>query len=617
MALRDLFRTKNVEAITREAGEREHALNRTLTGLDLTMLGIGAVIGTGIFAAIGTATAGNADRPGAGPAIILSFIVTAIACVFSALCYAEFASMIPISGSAYTYAYATLGETIAWIIGWDLIIEYAVGNIAVAISWSSYFNDVLRNTLGSAWTVPGWLSTDLRTALRTPEISDAAPHLFGLPIVFNLPAVLIVALVTWVLVIGVKESARVNNVMVGLKIVILLLFIAVGFSSVKAEHFTPFFPGGWAGVQAGAALIFFSFIGFDAVSTAAEECKNPKRDIPMGIFGSLAICTLLYIAVAVVLVGVMPWSDLGVADPLAKALSFIGQSRAAGLVSFGAVVAMTAVLLVFQLGQPRIFFSMSRDGLLPPRFATVHPRYRTPHVTTIWTGIFVAFFAAFASLDEIIELTNIGTLFAFVLVCIGVMVLRHTDPERPRPFRMPWVPLLPIWLVLLWVVPGALYSAGDWGERFEYLTVLLVALCGTAFSLIGLTCLARRHAIPNVVRTELSLAGVASCVYLMRGLPSITWWRFLGWLALGLFIYALYGVRHSRLRRGQVPALAPAVRVLAPVTLVAAAAAWWFLPHPASLLTPIALLFACALFAFWSNSRAGAPAGAGPGGVSA
>ena len=609
MGLRDLFRTKDVEAITREAGEREHSLNRTLTGLDLTMLGIGAVIGTGIFAAIGTATAGNADRPGAGPAIILSFIVTAVACVFSALCYAEFASMIPISGSAYTYAYATLGETVAWIIGWDLIIEYAVGNIAVAISWSSYFNDVLQNTIH--WSIPKYLSTDLRTALRTPEIAAAVPHLFGVPIVFNLPAVLIVALVTWVLVIGVKESARVNNVMVGLKIVILLLFVAVGCTYVKSDNFTPFFPGGWAGVQAGAALIFFSFIGFDAVSTAAEECKNPKRDIPMGIFGSLLICTLLYIAVAVVLVGVMPWSDLGVADPLAKALAFIGQNRAAGMVSFGAVVAMTAVLLVFQLGQPRIFFSMSRDGLLPPRFAAVHPRYRTPHVTTIWTGIFVAFFAAFASLDEIIELTNIGTLFAFVLVCLGVMVLRHTDPDRPRPFRMPWAPLLPIWLVLLAVVPGALVHAVDWGERFEYLTVLGVALTGTAFSTIGIASLLRRRPVPNLVRTEMCLAGIASCVYLMRGLPSITWWRFVGWLALGLFIYALYGVRHSRLRRDGVPELAPAMRLLAPFTLLLAAGAWWFLPHPASLLTPIALLFACALVAFWSNSRAAAPGAPG------
>jgi APA family basic amino acid/polyamine antiporter len=603
MTLSDLFRTKSVDSLSREAGGEGHAagLKRTLTGLDLMMLGIGAVIGTGIFAAIGTATAGNADRPGAGPAIIVSFIITAIACVFSALCYAEFASMIPISGSAYTYAYATLGETIAWIIGWDLIIEYAVGNIAVAISWASYFNDVLKHTVG--WTMPVWVFTDLRTALKTPEILAAAPHLFGVPIVLNLPAVVIVALVTWVLVIGVKESARVNNLMVALKIVILLLFVAVGCTYVKADHFTPFFPGGWAGVQAGAALIFFSFIGFDAVSTAAEECRNPRRDIPIGILGSLAVCTLLYLAVATVLVGVMPWSDLGVADPLAKALAFIGQDRAAGMVSFGAVVAMTAVLLVFQLGQPRIFFSMSRDGLLPPIFARVHPRYRTPHVTTIWTGAFVAFFAAFASLDEIIELTNIGTLFAFILVCVGVMILRHKDPARPRPFRMPWVPLLPIWLLMMWFLPGVLFAAEDWGARLEYLILFAIAALGLGFSVVGIAAVVRRRTVPELVRTEFCLAGIASCLYLMRGLPTLTWWRFLGWLAIGLFIYSLYGVRHSRLARGSVAPLASGLKALAVVTAIAAAAAWWLLPHPTSLIAPIAMLFAFSAFALAANRR--------------
>src|SRR5262245_61251449 len=268
MGLGTLFRTKGVDQITGEAAEREHTLNGTLTGVDLMMLGIGAVIGTGIFAAIGTATAGAADRLGAGPGIIVSFIVTAIACAFSALCYAEFAAMIPISGSAYTYAYATLGETIAWIIGWDLIIEYAVGNIAVAISWAAYFNDVLKHAIGI--TIPAWMVSDLRTALNTPDILNAAPHVLGVPIVLNLPAFAIVALITWVLVVGVKESAIVNNIMVGIKILILVLFVAVGFSYVKPANFTPFFPGGWAGVQAGAAIIFFSFIGFDAVSTAAE-----------------------------------------------------------------------------------------------------------------------------------------------------------------------------------------------------------------------------------------------------------------------------------------------------------------------------------------------------------
>jgi APA family basic amino acid/polyamine antiporter len=600
MRLGALFRTKGVDRITREAEEREHSLKRTLTGLDLTMLGIGAVIGTGIFAAIGTATAGNADRPGAGPAIILSFVITAIACAFAALCYAEFASMIPIAGSAYTYAYATLGEVIAWIIGWDLIIEYAVGNIAVAISWASYLNDVLTHAFGV--TIPPWLCTDLRTALRSEAIVSSAPHLFGVPIIMNLPAVLIVALVTWVLVIGVKESAVVNNIMVLVKFLILLLFVVVGFNYVRTEHFTPFLPGGWAGVQAGAAIIFFSFIGFDAVSTAAEETRNPKRDIPVGIFGSLIICTLIYILVAFVLVGIIPYAELGIADPLAKALSFIGKDWAAGVVSFGAVVAMTAVLLVFQLGQPRIFFSMSRDGLLPKIFSAVHPRYRTPHVTTIWTGAFVAFFAAFASIDEIIELTNIGTLFAFVLVCLGVMILRVTDPGRPRPFRMPWLPLLPIWGLVLYYLPPALLAAEDWGARLEYVVVLLIALTGAGFSIAGLWALLKARRVPELVRTEFCLAGIAACVYLMRGLPAITWWRFLGWLALGLFIYALYGARHSRLL-AQVVRRPPGLGLLSVAALIAAVLAWWLLPHPASLLAPIGILVAFSLLVLWLNSR--------------
>src|SRR6267378_2130138 len=278
MKLKALFRTKSVDRITRESETvGEHTLKRTLTAFDLTMLGIGAIIGTGIFAAIGTATAGNADRPGAGPAIILSFVLTAVACVFSALCYAEFAAMIPISGSAYTYAYATLGEMVAWIIGWDLIIEYAVGNIAVAISWAAHFNDVVEHLFGRR--IPDWLTSDFETASKSPEVIAAAPHIFGFPIVLNIAAVAIVALVTWVLVVGVKESAVVNNVMVGIKILILVLFVWVAFKHVRPDHFTPFLPNGWAGVQAGAAIIFFSYIGFDAVSTAAEETRNPKRDI--------------------------------------------------------------------------------------------------------------------------------------------------------------------------------------------------------------------------------------------------------------------------------------------------------------------------------------------------
>jgi APA family basic amino acid/polyamine antiporter len=596
-----LFRTKSVDRIKREADDREHSLKRTLTSLDLTMLGIGAVIGTGIFAAIGTAAAGNADRPGAGPAIILSFVLTAIACVFCALCYAEFASMIPISGSAYTYAYATLGETIAWIIGWDLIIEYAVGNIAVAISWSSHLNAFLKN-IPPHWEIPLWLATDLRTALRTPEIIQAAPHVFGIPIVFNLPAVAIVAFITWILVIGVKESAIVNNIMVCIKIAVLAMFVWVGFNYVRPEHFHPFLPNGWAGVQAGAAIIFFSFIGFDAVSTAAEETRNPKRDIPIGIIGSLLICTLIYVAVAWVLIGIIPFNQLGVADPLPKALEFIHKDWVAGVLAFGAVIAFSAVLLVFQLGQPRIFFSMSRDGLLPKMFAAVHPRYRTPHITTIWTGIFVAVFAAFASLDEILELTNIGTLFAFVLVCVGIMILRHTDPDRPRPFKTPWVPMLPVWLLILWYLPPILRTAPDWGSRLEYLVVMDIAVLGAVFSVVAIIAKLRGRKIPELAKTEFALAGIAACIWLMRGLPALTWWRFIGWLAVGLVIYSLYGIRYSRLGDRGIP-LPGQLKVLAPVVLFNSALLWWICPHPWSLIAPIVLLFLLSFYALRVTGR--------------
>jgi amino acid transporter len=449
--------------------------------------------------------------------------------------------------------------------------------------------------------------TDLRTALRSPEIVETAPHLFGVPVLINLPAVAIVALITWVLVIGVKESAWVNNVMVALKVAILGLFVWVGFNYVRPENYQPFFPNGFAGVQAGAAVIFFSFIGFDAVSTAAEETRNPKRDIPIGILGSLLVCTLVYVAVAIVLVGIIPWSDLGIADPLAAALAFIGKDWAAGVVAFGAVVAMTAVLLVFQLGQPRIFFAMSRDGLLPKNFAAVHRKYRTPHVTTIYTGVFVAVFAAFAPLDEIIELTNIGTLFAFVLVCLGVIVLRHTDPRRRRPFKTPWIPLLPVWLAVLVYLPGVLLRAEDWGTRLEYLVILLIALAGTVFSLWAIVGRIRRVPVPEIVHTEFALAGMASCIWLMRGLPAITWWRFVGWLGLGLVIYALYGCRHSRLAERIIPMPAP-LRLIAPAALSFAAVAYLVMPRltpgPWRLIVPILILYALAFYALRLTHRA-------------
>jgi APA family basic amino acid/polyamine antiporter len=478
-----LFRTKSLDAILADADQKEHQLKRVLGPLELISLGIGAVVGAGIFAVIGTAAAGGANHPGAGPALVISILITAIGCGFCALCYAEFAALVPISGSAYTYSAATLGELVAWIIGWDLIIEYAMGNVAVAVSWSGYFCELLR---GFGLDIPAWLRTDLTTAIKTPGFLASAPHVAGIPIVFNLPAVAIVALVTWVLVIGVKESAKFNDVMVLTKVGILIFFIVVGAFYVKPANWHPFAPAGWAGIGSGAALIFFAYIGFDAVSTAAEECRNPQRDMPIGLLGSLGICSVLYVATALVLTGIVPLSQIkGSSEPLAKAFSLLGMNWAAGVVAFGAVIATTAVLLVFQYGQPRIFFSMARDGLLPPSFARIHPKYRTPHVTTIWTGVVVAVLAAVANLDVFVELTNIGTLFAFVLVCAGVLILRRRDPDRPRPFRTPLVPYVP-------------------------------------------------------------LAGIVICVYLMKNLPLATWIRFGVWLAIGLVLYFFYGYRHSR-----------------------------------------------------------------------
>lgn len=493
LMFRQLFRTKNLDAIMRESDAAKHHLKRALGAFDVVMLGIGAIIGAGIFATIGTAAAGDLARPGAGPALILSFVVTGIACGFAALCYAEFAAMVPISGSAYTYSYATLGELVAWIIGWDLIIEYAVGNVAVAISWANYFKTFV---LGFGIVIPDWISTDYRTAGKIPGLFESAPHVFGIPIVFNVLAFSIVAAITVVLVIGIRGSARTNTVMVLTKLAVLAFFVFIGVQYVKPANWTPFAPNGWEGIQAGAAIVFFAYIGFDAVSTVAEEVKNPKRDLPIGIIGSLIVCTIIYIVVAAVFTGIIPYPALVAtlstqqAEPLTLALQYAHIDHwgnlFVGIVAFGSVVAHTAVLLVFQLGQPRIFFSMARDGLLPDKFAEVHPRFQTPHVTTILTGLVVGVVSMFTSIDEMVDLTNIGTLFAFVLVCIGILILRKRDPDRPRAFRTPWVPFVPI-------------------------------------------------------------LGVLSCLYLMTGLPWITWIRFGLWLVIGLVIYLLFGYRKSRL----------------------------------------------------------------------
>ncbi len=537
-----LFITKSLDDIDRDAATGEHQLKRVLGPVQLTLFGIGAIIGAGIFATIGTAAAGDALRPGAGPALMISFMITALVCGFTALCYAEFASLVPIAGSAYTYAYATLGEVVAWVIGWDLIIEYAVGNIAVAISWANYFKTFLK---GFGVLVPDWLSMDYRTAGRIVDAAGVhtvlrdAPHVLGVPIVFNLLAMLIVFFITVILIWGIRESARFNAVMVGIKIVVLIFFIIVGARWVRPENWTPFAPNGWSGISAGAAIVFFAYIGFDAVSTAAEETRNPKRDLPIGIIASLIICTIFYVIVSLIFTGLISFDALRSrlsteqAEPLTMALEHASSSLgwAVGIVAFGSVVAHTAVLFIFQLGQPRIFFSMARDGLLPAVFTKVHPRFRTPWISTILTGLFVSGFAAIASIDEMVDLTNIGTLFAFILVCAGIIVLRRQDPLRPRPFRVPGG--------LRWAL--GLYAVLAVAICFLPLTLLSKAMLLPV--LAGLFYLVRNHIFPTL--------GILSCLYLIYYLPPTSWLRFAAWLNIGFVIYAGYGVQHSRLGAGE------------------------------------------------------------------
>jgi basic amino acid/polyamine antiporter, APA family len=491
--MRQIFKRKPISELVPES---EHGLRRVLGAGDLIMLAIGAVIGAGIFGAIGTAAAGQTDASGnviryaAGPALVFSFLLLGGACALAALCYAELAAMIPQAGSAYAYTYATLGELVAWIIGWDLVLEYAVGNVAVAISWGDYFTTLLQ---GVGLSLPVWLTTGYRTALLSsnPEIHgllDSAPQLAGMPILVNLPAFAIVMVITWMLLRGAKESVRANNIMVVVKLVALALFIAVGATHLNAANYAPFAPNGFTGIHQGAAIVFFAYIGFDAISTAAEETRDPKRNLPIGILGGLAICTVIYVLVGFVLTGMVPYTELGVADPLAHALQRAGFETVGWIVALGAAVSMTAVLLVFQYGQPRIFFAMARDGLLPAWAAKVHPVRRIPYTTTLITGIVVAVASLIGDAAETYDLTNIGTLFAFALVSIGVLVLRITEPDRPRPFKVPFV----------WPV---------------------------------------------------ALLSTAACLFIMVGLPKQAWERFILWLAIGILIYVFYGYRHSRLRQ--------------------------------------------------------------------
>lgn len=457
----NFFAKKSVDELIAQTEESEHKLKRALGSFDLILLGIGAIIGTGIFVLTGVGAALHA-----GPAVTLSFGVSAVACVFAALCYAEFASIIPVSGSAYTYAYATIGELLAWIIGWDLILEYAVCSITVAIGWSGYLVNLLA---GLGIIIPAWMST--------PP--------------FNVPALIIVAIITTLLVIGIKESARFNNVIVIVKLTVILFFIILGLFFIKPANWKPFMPFGWSGVMTGAAIVFFAYIGFDAVSTTAEETKNPQRNLPIGIIVSLLVCSSLYIIVALVLTGIIPVMKYAdnqsfLSAPIAFALNVIGQPWASGIISVGAVMGITSVLLVMMMGQPRIFFSMSRDRLFPESISKVHPRFRTPYKTTIITGVAVGLVALLIPIGTAAELANIGTLFAFAIVSASVLILRKSNPDIKRSFRVPFV--------------------------------YVISPLGVIFSL-----------------------------YLMYSLPVLTWIRFLAWLDIGLLIYYFYSRTHSRI----------------------------------------------------------------------
>lgn len=456
----DLFRKKPL-AIPQNAGAEK--LSKTLGALDLTMLGVGAIIGTGIFVMTGVAAAEHA-----GPGLILSFIIAGFACVLSALCYSEFASTLPVSGSAYAYSYVAFGELLAWVLGWDLVLEYGVAAAAVSSGWSGYFQGLLEG-----------FGLHLPTALSGAYNAEKGT-------VINLPAVIIILLISWLLTRGVKETARFNTVMVVIKISVVLLFIFTGIFYVKPENWTPFLPFGFHGVMNGAATVFFAYIGFDALSTAAEEVKRPQRDLPIGIISSLAICTVLYIAVSLVLTGIVPYQSLNVSDPVSYALRFVNQDMIAGLISVGAIAGMTTVLLVLLFGQSRLLFAISRDGLLPQSLSKVSPKTHTPVRSTWMVGSIIAVLTGFVPLDRLANLTSIGTLFAFLVVSLGVITLRRTNTDLKRGFRVPWVPLIP-------------------------------------------------------------LLSAATCGYLMYSLGRETWIGFLIWVAIGLVIYFLYGYQRSKL----------------------------------------------------------------------
>ena len=563
-----LFRKKSISAILGDAekglSDATHSssgLKKVLKVRDLTAMGIAAIVGAGIFSTIG-----NASFQG-GPGVILLFVLTAVCCGFSALCYAEFASRIPVSGSAYTYAYAAFGELIAWIIGWDLLMEYAIGNIAVAISWSDYFTNLME---GLNIHIPAFLTTDYLSASRgfTEASSQMAagtgfdalagnlrsaynawtnaPQIGSMRIIADVPALAITFLITWLVYVGIRETRKATNLMVGLKIIVIIAVIAIGFFYVAPANWSPFLPNGFGGMMKGVSAVFFAYIGFDAISTTAEECENPQRDLPKGMIYSLIICTILYILIAIVLTGMVNYKQLQVGDPLAFVFKQVGLNKISYIISFSAVIATASVLLVFQMGQPRIWMSMSRDGLLPKIFSRIHPKYKTPSFSTILTGLVVAIPALFLNLTEVTDLTSIGTLFAFVLVCGGVLLLpAREEGEAKTKFKIPYinskliVPLLYIvGVVIFWRNFIGLfdYSAGWEGFRDKLPFFLFVILA---------TALAIASFVKNL--SLIPVLGLASCFYLMTELGYTNWLRFLIWLVVGLLIYFLYSRHHSHL----------------------------------------------------------------------
>lgn len=477
---KNIFKVKNPDALIAEGKKSE--LSKTLTAFDLIILGIGAVIGTGIFTIVGTAAAGGAENVGAGPALVVSIILAAVASVFAALCYSEFASMIPVAGSAYTYTFATMGEFMAWMVGWILMLEYAIGNITVACAWTGYLLQLLKgfSKYLPAWLTnpPIWLVNDYRSALAICDKSHldpniVIPHFLGIPISINLPAMLIILVVTLVLKRGVKESTKFAGIMVAINLLIIAAFIVTGMFYIKPENWVPFAPNGFEGMFMGAFLIFYAYIGFDAISTTAEETKNPQRDLPIGIIGTLAICTILYVIVALVLTGIMPYHQIDIQAPIAHAMRFVGQNRLAGFISLGAVAGLTSVLLIYQLGTTRILYAMSRDGFIPKSLRKINRKYRTPETLTWIAGLIVLIGTLFMDINISASMCNFGTLASFAIVCIAILILRKTDPNRPRPFRVPFSPWFPL-LGILTCSGLAFYSFWKLKTSAIYFTAWLV-----------------------------------------------------------------------------------------------------------------------------------------------